>query len=149
MAVPNDVRSFSMYEVLERSLNDFLRDGDGVDALPVYEERYYEDANVVDCTLINLVKLLSTAYGRTKIAQGSVIEKRIYDENPRKKSLRFRSQHPLFTDGSSRYQNVCLISGMVYLGIPIFPYFDGESVLNTDDDYDERRALVCPTRDLQ
>jgi len=138
----NKVRSFSMYEVLERPLLDFLREGDGINALPVFEEEYFPDAELVDVSLINLIKFISTAFGRTRITQGFKIVERIQRDNPKKQTLRFRSRHPLFTDGSPKYQNVCLVSGMVYLGIPILPYFDGTNVLEVNDTPDDYLTLL-------
>ncbi|WP_145142138.1 hypothetical protein [Paenibacillus sp. Y412MC10] len=129
----NKLQSFSMYAVLEKPLVDFFEQGDGVHVLAVYEEKHFPDAEVVDTSLVNLVKLLATAFGRTRLPQAYKIIDRIQDTNARKKTLRFRSRHPLFTDGSPKHQNLCLVSGMVYLGIPILPYFDGVNVLAVED----------------
>lgn len=139
----NKVRSFSMYGVLEKPLLDFIEDGDGVNALPVFEEEYFPDADLVDSTLINLVKLISTAFGRSRLPEAYKIIERIHIDGSKLKnrSFRFRSRHPLFTDGSQKYQNVCLVSGMVHLGIPILPYFDGEKVLPFEADQDVDRYL--------
>ncbi|MCL6663494.1 MULTISPECIES: hypothetical protein [Paenibacillus] len=133
MSDDNKIQSFSMYAVLEKPLVDFFEQGDGINVLPVYEERHFPDAEVVDASLVNLVKLLATAFGRSRLPQAYKIIDRIQDTNSRKKTLRFRSRHPLFTDGSPKHQNLCLVSGMVYLGIPILPYFDGVRVLTVDD----------------
>lgn len=138
----NKVRSFSMYEVLEKPLRDFLREGDGINALPVFEEEYYPDADMIDSSLINLIKFIATAFGRSRIPQAFKIVERIHEDNSRKRVFRFRSRHPLFVDGSPRYQNVCLVSGMVYLGIPILPYFDGVNVLEENENPDEYLALL-------
>lgn len=143
MTVPeNKVRSFSMYEAIEKPLRDFIREGDGVNTLPVFEEERYLEAEVVDATMINLVKLLSTGFGRARLAQAFKIVERIQSDNAKKTTLRFRSQHPLFVDGEPRYQNVCLVSGMVHLGIPILPYFDGEAVVEDIDNIDEYLARM-------
>lgn len=138
----NKVRSFSMYEVLERPLLDFLNQGDGFNALPVFEEEFFPDADMVDTSLINLVKFISTAFGRSRMPQAFKIVDRIHRDNSRKKTCRFRSRHPLFTAGSPRYQNICLVSGMVFLGIPILPYFDGQIILETEEDVDEYLAQL-------
>lgn len=122
-----------MYAVLEKPLLDYLKQGDGINVLSVYEERHFPDAEVVDITLVNLVKLLATAFGVSRFPQAYKIIDRIQDTNSRKKTLRFRSRHPLFTNGSPKHQNLCLVSGMVYLGIPILPYFDGVNILAADD----------------
>lgn len=143
----NKVRSFSMFEVLERPLADFIVGGDGVDALPVYEEQHHENAVVVDTTLINLAKFLATAYGRTNFTAAYNIHKRIVRDNKvKKKTLRFRSRHPLFKGTTNQYQNMCLISGMIHLKIPILPYFDGEKVLSDDDDASELFAKMVKAR---
>lgn len=142
MIEANKVRSFSMYEMLEKPLTDFLKEGDGVNALPVFEEEYYPDAAMVDSSLINLIKFISTAFGRSRLPQAFKIVERIHHDNPRKRTFRFRSRHPLFVDGSPRYQNVCLVSGMVYLGIPILPYFDGLHILEEEEDPSMYLALL-------
>lgn len=139
---PNKVRSFSMYEVLERPLLDFLKQGDGFNALPVFEEEFFPDAEMIDMSMINLVKFISTAFGRSRLPQAFKIVERIQRDNSRKKTYRFRSRHPLFTGGSPRYQNVCLVSGMVFLEIPILPYFDGQSILESDEDVDKYLAML-------
>lgn len=131
---PNKVRSFSMYEVLEKPLLDYLNEGDGYNALPVFEEQFFPDAQLVDTSMINLVKFISTAFGRSRLPQAFKIVDRIQSDNARKKTYRFRSRHPLFTEGKPRYQNICLVSGMVLLGIPILPYFDGQVVLEAEDE---------------
>ncbi|MGX1195831.1 hypothetical protein [Metabacillus sp. SLBN-84] len=142
MCDDNKVRSFSMYEVLEKPLNDFLMGGDGVNALPVFEEEFYPTSHMIDSSMINLIKFISTSFGRARIPAGFKIAERIQSDNSKKKTFRFRSRHPLFVDGSPRYQNVCLISGMVYLGIPILPYFDGQNVLEVNEDPDEYLAML-------
>ena len=138
----NKVRSFSMYEVLEKPLLDYVDTGDGINALPVFEEEYYPDSQLIDISLINLIKFISTAFGRNKIPQAFKIVERIHRDNSRKKTFRFRSRHPLFVGGSPRYQNICLVSGMVYLGIPILPYFDGINILEDSEDEDDYLALL-------
>lgn len=141
--VPNKVRSFSMYEVLEKPLLDYLNEGDGYNALPVFEEQFFPDAQLVDTSMINLVRFISTAFGRSRLPQAFKIVDRIQADCVRKKTYRFRSRHPLFTDGKPRYQNICLVSGMVLLGIPILPYFDGQVVLDAEDeDIDEYLSLL-------
>lgn len=143
----NKVRSFSMLEVLEKPLVDFMVGGDGVDALPVYDEQYHDSALVVDTTLINLAKFLATAYGRTHFTAAYNIQKRIVRDNKvKKKTLRFRSRHPLFKSGTNQHQNVCLISGMIHLKIPILPYFDGTKVLSDDEDATELFAKMVRGR---
>lgn len=138
----NKVRSFSMYEMLEKPLMDFLQGGDGVNALPVFEEEYYPDSDMIDSSLINLIKFISTSFGRSRLPAAFKIVERIHDDNSKKKTFRFRSRHPLFTDGSPRYQNVCLVSGMVHLGIPILPYFDGEKILEADEDPNDYLSML-------
>lgn len=140
--VDNKVRYFSMYDILKRPLTDFLTEGDGIHALPVYEEEYYPESDMIDGTLINIVKFIATAFGRSRLPQAFKIVERIQREDSTKCPLRFRSQHPLFVDGSTRYQNVCLVSGMVHLGIPILPYFDGEKVLDLEGDSDKYLELL-------
>lgn len=131
-----------MYEVLEKPLIDFLREGDGINALPVFEEEYYPDSDMVDTSLINLIKFTGTAFGRCRLPQAFKIVERIQEDNSKKKTFRFRSRHPLFVDGTPKYQNICLVSGMVYLGIPILPYFDGVNVLEINENPDHYLELL-------
>lgn len=132
----NKVRSFSMYDLLMKPLEDYLTEGDGINALPVYEEEHYPEVRMVDGMTVNFIKIISTAFGRSKFATAYRIVERINNDNPSKFIYRFRSRHPLYVNGSSRYQNICLVSGMVHLGIPILPYFDGENVIE-DSDFDD------------
>lgn len=142
--IENELRSFSMYVILKKPLVEFLTDGDGINALPVYDENSYEhvDVELIDCSLINFVKFISTAFGRCRLQEAFRIMEKIKKDGVRKETLRFRSRHPLFVDGSPRYQNVCLISGMIFLGIPIFPYFDGLKILETDEQPDNFLKLL-------
>lgn len=133
MSTENKIQSFSMYAVLEKPLNDFLSQGDGISVLPVFDERQFPDAKVVDVSLINWIRTISTAFGRKRMPQAYKIVERIKETNGRKKTLRFRSPHPLYTNGTPKDQNYCLVSAMVYLEIPILPYFDGMNVLAGDE----------------
>lgn len=126
----NKVRTFAVYEALVAPLQQFLEQGDGVNALSTFDESLYPDAGVVDASTAHAVRFISTAFGRSRLPQGYKIVDRIVRDNPKTARVRFRSRHPLFVDGSSRYQNVCLVSAMVHLGIPILPYFDGVNVLD-------------------
>ncbi|MCR6108569.1 hypothetical protein HXA32_20070 [Salipaludibacillus agaradhaerens] len=131
-----------MYEALEKPLTDFLEMGDGVNALPVFEEEFYPESDMVDISLINFIKFISTTFGRRRLPAGFKIVERMRSESLKKKTFRFRSRHPLFVDGTPQYQNVCLVSGMVHLGIPILPYFDGQNVLEANEDPDEYLAIL-------
>lgn len=146
--IENNVRSFSMYEVLEKPLLDYISDGDGIHALPVYVESSYPHSEVIDTSLINLIKFISTAFGRKCVPQAYRIIERIHTENSRKKTFRFRSRHPLYVDGSPMYQNVCLVSGMVHLGIPILPYFDGEKIIEIGEDVEDYLNIFRDSDDL-
>ena len=146
--IENNVRSFSMYEVLEKPLLDYISEGDGIHALPVYVEDSYPYSDVVDTSLINLIKLISTAFGRKCVPQAYRIIERIHSENSRKKTFRFRSRHPLYVDGTPKYQNVCLVSGMVHLGIPILPYFDGEQIIEIGEDVEDYLNILRDSDDL-
>lgn len=89
MSDDNKIQSFSMYAVLEKPLVDFFEQGDGINVLPVYEERHFPDAEVVDASLVNLVKLLATAFGRSRLPQAYKIIDRIQDTNSRKRRYDF------------------------------------------------------------
>ncbi|WP_139368367.1 hypothetical protein [Evansella clarkii] len=121
---------------------EFLEGGDGVNALPVFEEEYYPDSHMIDSSLINLIKFISTSFGRSRIPAAYKIVERIHIDCSKKKTFRFRSRHPLFVDGSPKYQNICLVSGMVHLGIPILPYFDGQNVLEVNEDPNDYLAIL-------
>lgn len=131
--IENKVRSFSMYMLLEKPLLDFLNQGDGLYALAVFNEVKYPDSPIVDTSLINFVKFLATAFGRARLTEACKIIEQIHKDNPKKRTFRFRSAHPLFIEGRPKYQNICLVSGMVHLGIPILPYFDGVKVLKENE----------------
>lgn len=135
---PNKVRSFSIYEVLHKPLLEFLQDGDGVNSLPVYNDEDHPNAKLIDSSLIDAVKFISTAFGRVEFKRAHEIERRIaQDRRTKKKTLRFRSKHPLYCGMTNQVQNTCLISGMVHLHIPILPYFDGEVIINENKDPDD------------
>lgn len=127
--IENKVRSFTMYKALYRALEEFIESGEGLNTLPVFEEEYFPDSDTVDVTMKNFIRLLATAFGRAHIPMAMRIVDRMERTNARKHTFRFRSRHPLFVYGESRDQNICLVSGMVHLGIPILPYFDGKSLL--------------------
>jgi len=151
--IDNGLRTFWMYDVLEKPLVDFINQGDGVYALPVFEEVNFPDAELVDISLINLIKLLSTGFGHSNLGLAFKIADRIRHDadsagfKVTRRNFRFRSRHPLFIDGRKHYQNVCLISGMVHFGISIFPYFDGKNFIEQDDNPDhylKRLRLESP-----
>lgn len=131
--ISNDVRSFTMYKALYRSIEEFIQSGEGLNTLPVFEEEYFPDSNTVDVTVINFIRFLATAFGRAHVPMAIRIIDRIERGTVRKQTFRFRSKHPLFAYGNSRDQNVCLVSGMIHLGIPILPYFDGTALLPYHD----------------
>lgn len=118
-----------IYDVLHRALEDYIDAGDGYHAISVYDEDVYTESQLIDASVINLVKLLSTGFGLTHVDEAIAIAKAMQEKDVRKKTMRFRSKHPLFANGSPFYQNVCLISGMIHFEIPILPYFTGQDVL--------------------
>lgn len=124
----NEVRSFMMFVNLEEPLLTFLSAGDSL-AESVFDEALYPNAEVVDMSMINLIKFVSTAFGLVYLEEAVDIIKAMKDDGIKRKSVRFRSRHPLFVEGHPDYQNVCLISGMIYMGIAIPGYFDGDQVL--------------------
>lgn len=132
----NRVRSMSVYKFLEKSLVEFIEDGDGLTVVPVFDEYYFPMSDVVDVTLIDLIKLLSTGFGQVRHEDAILIDNMIHkdERNKAKRAFRFRSRHPLFSDGTNRHQNICLISGMIAFGIPILPYFDGQKLLFEPED---------------
>lgn len=127
--LPNNVRGFMVYENLYDILEDYIRWGDGYHSVAVFDEDIYVNSKLIDGTVINLVKLLSTAFGLTHVNEAVAIVKELQKNSTKKRAVRFRSRHPLFTNGSPLYQNICLISGMIHMEIPILPYFNGQEVL--------------------
>lgn len=125
----NLARGFMMYEVLDEPLRDYWANGDGSYVLPTFPKDRFPAADVIDIPFPNLIRLLSTAYGQVYQDEGFAIACAMRDAGVAKKVLRFRSRHPLYANGSQLYQNACLISGMIYLGIPIPDYFDGDKIL--------------------
>lgn len=129
VAVPNDVRGFMVYDVLHQALTEFIAAGDGYNAVSVFNEDVYTDAQLIDTSVNNMVRLLSTSFGTTHVEEAVAIARAMQKDGVRKKTMRFRSRHPLFANGSPLYQNVCLISGMIHFEIPILPYFTGQNLL--------------------
>lgn len=145
----NKVRTFMIYEALVAPLEQFLEQGDGVNALSTFDESLYPDAGLVDASTAHAVRFITTAFGRSRLPQGYKIVDRIVRDNPKTVRVRFRSRHPLFADGSARYQNVCLVSAMVHLGIPILPYFDGLNVLDDPNGSDGYMEMLRSERMLR
>ena len=63
MAQTNQVRSFMMLDVLEQPLINFITNGDDDLIKPFYDEADFPDTNVIDISLINFIKFISTAFG--------------------------------------------------------------------------------------
>ncbi len=124
--IENDIRIFSMMSELERPLVKYIKKGDGDLVKPFYDVNEFPDASVVDITLINFIKFISTTFGNHYLDEAVLILQEIQDDGDTRKIFKFRSTHPLYVSGNSNYQNACLISGMIFLGIPIEGYFDGE-----------------------
>lgn len=138
----NKVRSFVTYEVLIKALTEFLDQGDGIRAKPVFSEDVFPDSPVVDSTVINMIRFISTAFGQTRGVEALKIVDRLQEDNASKRTIRFRSKHPLFYQNEIRFKNLCLVSGMVHLGIPILPYFNGVSVMESESDVDKYWELI-------
>ncbi len=127
--ISNDVRGFMVYSNLYNILEDYIKWGDGFHSIAVYDEDMYTDTELVDATVINLMKLLSTAYGLAHLDDAVAIVNAIHKDGILKRAVRFRSRHPLFVEGTPLYQNICLVSGMIQMNIPILPYYNGQDVL--------------------
>lgn len=144
-SLPNNVRGFMVYENLHEILEEYVEWGDGYHSVAVFDEDIYTDSALIDGTVINLVKILSTAFGLTHVNEAIAIVNHLHEDGVRKKTMRFRSKHPLFTNGSPLYQNICLVSGMIHMEIPILPYFNGtELLIDVDENthIDVERMLV-------
>ena len=147
--LPNNVRGFMVYESLHDILEEYIEWGDGFHSLSVFEEDVYTDSDVIDGTVINLVKMLSTAFGLTHVNEAVAVVRELQKEGVKKRTMRFRSRHPLFSNGSPLYQNICLVSGMIHMGIPILPYFNGQELLvdvNEEAHIDVERMIVNDPR---
>lgn len=143
--IPNKVRGFMVYENLYETLEDYIKWGDGYHSIAVFDEDMYGNSDLIDGSVINIVKLLSTAFGLTHVNEAVAIVRELQKESIKKKTMRFRSRHPLFMSGSPLYQNICLVSGMIHMEIPILPYFNGQEMLiDVDDDIhiDVERMIV-------
>lgn len=125
----NEVRGFMMFDILEHPIQSFITSGDGLYSTAVFDESKYPDESVIDVSLINFIKFISTAYGKAYQEDGFRIVEAMKRDKVKKKTLRFRASHPLFVDGMPDFQNACLISGLIFMGIPILPYFDGNEVM--------------------
>lgn len=134
---PNVVRGFMIYENLHGIIEEYIEMGDGYHALPVFDEDVYYESDLIDVTAINLIKLLATGFGMTNVEEAIPIVRALREDRVLKKALRFRSRHPLFANGSPLYQNICLVSGMIHLGIPILPYHDGVQLLIQTNEEDK------------
>lgn len=141
----NDVRGFMMYENLYQALSEYIRDGDGYHAISVFDEDRFPESDLIDGSIPNLAKMLSTAFGLAHTEKAIAIVSAIRRDGVRKKTLRFRSRHPIFAVGTPLFQNVCLISGMIHMEIPILPYFNGTDILV---DYDENANLDLERMDV-
>lgn len=143
--ISNKVRGFMVYENLYEILEDYIKWGDGYHSIAVFDEDIYSDSDLIDGSVINIVKLLSTAFGLTHVNEAAAIVKELQRESTKKKTMRFRSRHPLFMSGSPLYQNICLVSGMIHMEIPILPYFNGQELLiDMDEDIhiDVERMII-------
>lgn len=127
--VTNDVRGFMVYDVLHQALKEYIEAGDGFHAVSVFDEDVYTDSLLIDSSVNSMVRLLATGFGLTHADEALAIAKAMQRDGVRKKTMRFRSRHPLFANGSPLYQNICLISGMIHFEIPILPYFTGQELL--------------------
>lgn len=145
----NKIRGAILYENLIPPLIHFIKHGDGYQtknvmfdmppekpkkgsSMPGYIElnEMIENEPVIDITLNDFVKFLCTCYGGTLYQdEAKRIIEALKKNDVKKFPLRFRCAHTLFAYGSPDYQNLCLISGMIYMGIPIEGYFDGTNVL--------------------
>lgn len=130
----NNVRGFMVYDRLHEILEEYVEWGDGYHSVAVFDEDVYTDSDLIDGSVINLMKLLSTAFGLSHVNEAVAIVNALQRDGSRKKTMRFRSKHPLFANGTPLYQNVCLVSGMIHMEIPIQPYFDGRDLLIDMDD---------------
>lgn len=127
--LPNNVRGFMVYDRLYDILEEYVEWGDGYHSLATFDEDIYTDSDLIDGSVINIMKLLSTAFGLSHVNEAVAVVKALQREGARKKTMRFRSKHPLFANGTPLYQNVCLVSGMIHMEIPIQPYFDGRDLM--------------------
>lgn len=147
--IPNRVRTFMIYDNLLNALDDYVSGGDGYHAVAVFDEDVYDDSSLMDVTAINLAKFLATSFGLAHLDEAMAIAKALQYDSVRKVSKRFRSAHPLFVNGTPLYQNVCLISGMIHLEIPILPYFNGQDVLvewDATKPIDVERVIIGETK---
>lgn len=136
------VRSIMIFSELIPPLIEFIRYGDKyqiknvMEAAPLYKHasginvsRVINKEPLLDITLVDFIKFISTCFGYSYQEEAKIIYEAMMKNKVRKRIFHFRCGHSLYLYGSPEYQNICLISGMIYLGIPIEGYFDGNNVL--------------------
>ena len=109
--------------------HDLFKQGKTNDEVKKNLNEMIDRETVIDINLIDFVKFISTCYGYVYQDEAKRIVEAMESDQIKQFSLRFRCSHTLFLYGTPEYQNICLISAMIYLGIPIDGYFDGANVL--------------------
>lgn len=145
------IRGAKIYNVLIPPLINYLKNGDGgyqINNVMKYHPPFrikqpnskrqltrmqlneiIDQETIIDINLIDFVRFISTCYGYVYQDEAKRIVEALESDQIKLYSLRFRCSHTLFLYGTPEYQNICLISAMIYLGIPIDGYFDGTNVL--------------------
>lgn len=145
------IRGAKIYNILIPPLIKYLKNGDGgyqINNVMKYHPPFrikqpntkeqltrmelneiIDKESIIDINLIDFVRFISTCYGYVYQEEAKRIVNAIEADQIKMYTLRFRCSHTLFLYGTPEYQNICLISAMIYLGIPIDSYFDGTNVL--------------------
>lgn len=118
--------------VLVDSIDDFIKHGNGVDIVPPDDfDDKYQDINYLDIRPISLMKLLVSMYGEAYTPEADdLINNLITTETKMNnlKSLTIRTTNPRIRDIKSTFV-IRLIRSMVWFGIPIEGYFDGQRLI--------------------
>lgn len=115
--------------VIVDSLNNYIKEGDGLDVIPSKLQRdFHPESNTVDISLSGLIKFLLTTYGSQDSDDSELVYGLIMQENGKTKRITFTSSHPDII-ASKNMIGFRLVNAMVYMGIPIRGYFDGQQVI--------------------
>lgn len=119
---------FCIPEIILNALDVFIQDGDGWDMeLDPTIRSVYEDMPMLDIPRSTLIKFCITSYGNKKSDVASKIVQKIKKDSLPQMYITIRSSHPQILQNPEKRMEK-LICAMVYIGIPIYPYFDGKKI---------------------
>lgn len=125
----SEVRSVRLFRPMLEALDQYVKQGDGVFTTPCFLPEVYPNQPLIDTSLEHAVQLLATAFGANNQVQAKAIFAHMAQTNQPVEFIQVNSAHPLFADGTFVQQNLCVLGAMLFLGIPIPSYFNGQTVL--------------------